>query len=84
MPVGEAGALPRTKRGDVWSELSAIKCPTLVIRGAQSDRYPPEIVERIRKARPDFQWASVASKHDIAHGAREETVAAIRKFVADV
>ena len=82
-PIGEGAALPRRKAGTVWDDLAGVKVPTLIIRGLKSDRYPPEIIERIKRERPDFGWAAVDSQHDIAYGARDAVIAEIKAFVGN-
>ena len=79
--IGEGAGLPRRAAGTVWDDLAGVACPTLIIRGLRSDRYPPEIIARIQKARPDFAWATVDSQHDIAYQARDAVVAEVRKFI---
>ena len=82
-PIGEGAGLPRRPAGTVWDDLPNVKCPTIIIRGLRSDRYPPEIIERIKKLRPDFAWAAVDSQHDMAFQARDALVAEIRKFIGE-
>lgn len=81
-PQGEGANLPRRASRDVWQELAAVKCPTMVVRGLRSDRYTPEIIARISRDYPSIEWATVNSQHDVADQAPQELVAAIRKFNA--
>ena len=81
-PQGEGANLPRRASRDVWQELAAVKCPTMVVRGLRSDRYTPEIIARISRDYPSIEWATVNSQHDVADQAPQELVAAIRKFSA--
>ena len=67
-------------RRDVWQDLAAIKCPTMIVRGLRSDRYTPEILARIARDYPQIEWATANSQHDVADQAPQELVAAIRKF----
>jgi len=61
-PQGEGANLPRRPAGDVWKELAAVKCPTMIVRGLRSDRYTPEIILRIEIAREVKQpWVQRAS-----------------------
>ena len=82
-PIGEGADMPRRKAGTVWDDLPNVTVPTIIIRGLRSDRYPPEIIERIKKARPDFAWATVDSQHDLAFQARDALVAEIKRFIGD-
>jgi len=68
---------------DAFEELKKVTCPTLIIRGLQSTRYPPDILERLEIDYPDLNWATVDSQHDLAAGAPDELVAAIRNFMED-
>jgi pimeloyl-ACP methyl ester carboxylesterase len=79
-PQGEGANLPRRAVRDVWQELAAIKCPTMIVRGLRSDRYTPEIIARISRDYPRIEWATADSQHDVADQAPQELVAAIRKF----
>ena len=81
-PQGEGANLPRRAGRDVWQELAAIKCPTMIVRGLRSDRYTPEIIARISRDYPSIEWATADSQHDVADQAPQELVAAIRKFSA--
>ncbi len=56
-----------------------VKVPTLLVRGLQSDRYPPATVERLTKEYPQIQQVPVQSQHDVAaHGAGRADRAASR------
>lgn len=81
VPDGEGAGLPRRAARDPWQDLAAVRCPTLLVRGLRSDRYPPEIVERITKSYPHIVQAAVESQHDVAAGAPGELIAAVRKFL---
>ena len=73
---------PRLRNLDVWHELARVTCPILFIRGLRSDRYTPEIMERMRRDFPHIPWGAVDSQHDVAVGAPEELVAVVRNFIA--
>src|SRR5262249_25307585 len=79
-PQGEGANLPQRAHRDVWQELAAVKCPTMIVRGLRSDRYTPEIIARISRDYPSIEWATVNSQHDVADQAPQELVAAVRKF----
>jgi pimeloyl-ACP methyl ester carboxylesterase len=81
-PQGEGANLPQRAHRDVWQELAAVKCPTMIVRGLRSDRYTPEIIARISRDYPSIEWATVNSQHDVADQAPQELVAAVRKFSA--
>jgi esterase len=81
-PQGEGASLPQRAARDVWQDLAAVKCPTMMLRGLRSDRYTPEIIARISRDYPRIEWATANSQHDVADQAPQELVAAIRKFAA--
>jgi pimeloyl-ACP methyl ester carboxylesterase len=83
-PQGEGANLPQRPSRDVWHELAAVKCPIMIVRGTRSDRYTPEIIERISRDHPGIAWETVNSQHDVADQAPQELVAAVRKFIASV
>jgi pimeloyl-ACP methyl ester carboxylesterase len=59
-----------------------VRCPTMIVRGTRSDRYTPELVQRISRDYPRIEWADVDSQHDVAHQAPDGLVAAVRRFNA--
>lgn len=53
----EAGPAP-----DLWAPFAALNSiPTLIVRGAVSDLLTPPIVEKMRGARPGFEYCEVAN-----------------------
>ena len=81
-PQGEGASLPQRASRDVWQDLAAVKCPTMILRGLRSDRYTPEMIARISRDYPNIEWATANSQHDVADQAPQELVAAVRKFIA--
>ena len=79
-PQGEGTDLPQRPPRDVWKELASVRCPIMVVRGLRSDRYTPEIIDRMSRERPDITWATVDSQHDVSGQAPQELVAAVQKF----
>ncbi len=53
-PIGEGSKLPRRPVREMWQELGMVKVPTLLVRGLQSNRYPPATVERMTKEYPQI------------------------------
>jgi esterase len=80
-PIGEGAQLPRRPVREMWEELAMVKVPTMVVRGLQSDRYPPATIERLTKEYPHILQAPVESQHDVARMAPDALVAHVRKFV---
>ncbi len=74
---------PRLRDLDMWDELHRVSCPVHMVRGRQSDRQKPEIVARVDREYPDIETVWVDSQHDIAAGAPDELIAAVKGFVGD-
>src|SRR3954447_4300581 len=80
-PIGEGAALPRRATREEWAGLRVVKTSTLLVRGLQSDRYPPETVARLTKEYPQIHQETVQSQHDIPRMAPDALVAHVRKFI---
>jgi pimeloyl-ACP methyl ester carboxylesterase len=80
-PIGEGAGLPRRPVREMWAELAMVKTPTLLVRGLQSDRYPPETVARLTRDYPQIRQETVDSQHDVARMAPDAVVAHVRKFI---
>ena len=72
---------PRLSDLEVLDELAKVRCPTIIIRGLRSTRFPPDILKLLQDSFPDIAWGTVDSEHDVASGAPDELVAAVRKFL---
>lgn len=72
---------PKLADLDMWEELHKVQCPIQFVRGKQSDRQKPEVVERVDREFPDATVSWIDSQHDVARLAADELVAAVRKFV---
>jgi len=80
-PIGESRSLPRRPAREMWAELAMVKTETMLVRGLQSDRYPPATVERMTKEYPQIRQAAVESQHDIPRMAPDALVAHVRNFI---
>ena len=80
-PTGEGASLPRRPVREMWAELAMVRCPTLLVRGLRSSRYPPETVARLTRDYPQIQQETVDSQHDVARMAPDALVAHVRKFI---
>jgi pimeloyl-ACP methyl ester carboxylesterase len=78
-PAG--GGAPKYPAREMWAELGMVKCPTLLVRGLRSDRYPPATVERFTREYPHIPQETVDSQHDIPGQAPDAFVAHVRKFI---
>lgn len=77
----EGAPLPRLRDLDIWDEIKKIQCPTIIVRGLESDRYKPEHYRWIAENRPDFTVETVNCRHDVAYEAPDELVAAVRRHL---
>ena len=72
----------KTKLGvDMWQVLSESACPTLVIRGAQSDMFAPETVPEVKAANPNITLVEIRGGHNVAGDNPEGFAAAVRAFL---
>jgi pimeloyl-ACP methyl ester carboxylesterase len=51
---------------DMWAALGKVACPVLVMRGARSDMFAAETVEKVRAANPRIQIVEMDTGHDVA------------------
>ena len=77
LPMG-----PEFLRGiDLWSIWEQVRCPVLVLRGAESDVLPAEVVEEMRRRKPEL---SVVEFPDVGHApslAAADQIRAVRDFL---
>lgn len=77
LPIG-----PEFLRGiDLWSIWAQVRCPVLVLRGADSDVLPAGVVEEMRRRKPDLR---VVEFPDVGHApslAMPDQIAAVREFL---
>ncbi|HET9734247.1 MAG TPA: alpha/beta hydrolase [Burkholderiales bacterium] len=75
----------RPKLGvDMWQALAELRSPTLVIRGARSDIFLPETVDRVTTANPRIRVAEVDAGHNVAGDNLAGFLAAVRPFLASL
>jgi len=72
---------PKLNEVTIWDALARIRCPIRVVRGARSDRYAPDAIERL-KSYKTVTIAEVDSEHDIPGQAPGALVATVREFLA--
>lgn len=75
----------RPKLGvDMWQLIGEVRCPILSLRGARSDMYAPETVQKMKAANPRVQVVEVNDAgHNIAGDNPQAVVAAVRSFVKE-
>lgn len=67
---------------DLWERLTHITCPTLLVRGAESDVLSPELAQRVIAALPDGRLVEVQDAGHTVPGDRPaEFVAVVRRFL---
>ncbi len=67
---------------DLWPELPKITCPTLVIRGAETDVLAADTAQRMLKELPDGHLTGVQrAGHMVFEDNPEDTIAAMRHFL---
>jgi pimeloyl-ACP methyl ester carboxylesterase len=67
-----------------WALLAAVRCPTLVVRGAESPVLTHETAERMVRALPNGRLAEVPdSGHSVPQDNLDGFVAAVRPFLLD-
>ena len=73
----------RPKLGvDMWQLLGEVRCPILSLRGARSDMYAAETVQKMKAANPRLQVAEIPDAgHDIAGDNPDSLVAALDAFM---
>ena len=67
---------------DLWPELPKIACPTLVIRGTETDVLATDTAQRMLKELPDGHLTEVQrAGHMVFEDNPEDTIAAMRQFL---
>ena len=73
------------RRELLWSAASKVSCPTLVVRGAESDVFHDEDAERLVGALPDGRWVKIANAgHTVQGDNPAGLLVAVRQFLRDV
>jgi len=66
---------------DLWNTWSQVRCPVLVLRGADSDVLTRETVARMREAKPDLQVVEFAGAGHAPALMDPEQIAAVTRFL---
>lgn len=67
---------------DLWSDLARITCPTLIVRGDESDVLSPSIAKRMLETLPDGRLVEIADAGHTVHGDQPEAfLKAVRPFL---
>jgi pimeloyl-ACP methyl ester carboxylesterase len=67
---------------DLWEPLPRIACPTLIVRGAESDILAPEVAKKMAERLPDGRVVEIeGAGHTVPADRPEEFVREIRAFL---
>jgi pimeloyl-ACP methyl ester carboxylesterase len=68
----------------LWGQLRTIQCPTLVVRGAESDLFLDDDAERFARALPHGRWTRIPDAgHTVQGDNPAGLVDELRRFLAD-
>lgn len=71
-----------TERRSLADGLANVTCPTLVVRGSESDVFHDEDAERLATALPDARWVKIPKAgHTVQGDNPKDLVAALRDFL---
>jgi esterase len=71
----------RPKLGvDMWQLIAEVRCPILSLRGARSDLYAVETVQKMKAANPRLQFVEVDAGHHIAGDNPDGFLAALKRW----
>jgi esterase len=77
--MGEAHAAERRRLAET---LANVTCPTLVVRGAESDVFHDEDAERLAQRLPDGRWVKIPrAGHTVQGDNPKDLAAALREFL---
>ena len=79
---GMGGERHQAERQGLADGLGNVTCPTLVVRGAESDVFHDEDAERLAAALPDGSWVKIArAGHTVQGDNPKELAAVLREFL---
>lgn len=71
-----------TPQADLWPVLAQIPCPTLVVRGMETDLLPLEVAQRMVRELPQGQLVEIPKAgHMVFEDNPEDFITAVRKFL---
>jgi len=75
----------RRRRDLLWSAVDAVECPTLVVRGAESDVFHDEDAERLAARLRGGRWVRIdRAGHTVQGDNPADLLVALRSFLAEV
>jgi len=76
---------PSNVEPDLWESVRRIKCPTLIIRGGDSDVFSPAAAEKLSQAMPESRLVVVPNAgHSVAGDNPLGFEMAVREFLKGV
>ncbi len=83
--IAEARLAGDPARGlDLWACVESLRCPTLVVRGAESDFLAPETCAEMARRQPRLQWGTVSSAGHYVHDDNpEEYIGMVSRFLRE-
>lgn len=82
--VADPAAYAR-RRELLWSAVDGVECPTLVVRGAQSDVFHDEDAERLSTRLREGRWVRIeGAGHTVQGDNPADLLVALRSFLAEV
>ena len=68
---------------DLWPMLPNISCPTLIVRGKQTDLLPAEVAQQMVATLPDASLVEIdQAGHMVFEDNPEDFIAAVRRFIS--
>lgn len=68
---------------DLWAAWQAVRCPVLVLRGAESEVLPRETAEKMQRSRPNVKLVEFPGVGHVPALASADQIAVIREFLAE-
>lgn len=69
---------------DFWAVLRSVSCPTLIVRGTESDMFSADIAAKLLSDVPAAQLVEITAGHNIPGEAPEQLIEVVDSFMADV
>jgi pimeloyl-ACP methyl ester carboxylesterase len=67
---------------DLWAVWDAVRCPVLVLRGAESEVLPREVVDEMRRRKPDIEVVEFGGVGHVPALASRDQIEVVRNFLA--
>jgi len=74
-----------SKDMDIWKNLSSLKVPTIILRGAETDTFLPQTAKRIKQLSPQIRIVTIEkSTHLVPLEKPKETFESIHSFLKEI